>query len=100
MLCIGRRKSAGSVVKQPYWWTESSFFNLQNMANTMVLVSWRDVMHLQFCFFFEHFHLTAFSGIYRYLFGMYAFGLEETNFYDKAEKTAKRVTFVCYSSYH
>ena len=27
----------------------------------------------------------------RYLFGMYAFGLEETNFYQEAEKQARKV---------
>ena len=29
----------------------------------------------------------------RYLFGMHAFGLEETNFYREAEKQARKVIF-------
>ena len=29
--------------------------------------------------------------IYRYLFGLHAFGLEETNFYREAEKQARKV---------
>lgn len=35
--------------------------------------------------------------IYRYLFGLHAFGLEETNFYREAEKQARKVHMIVHT---
>ena len=46
-----------------------------------------------FCFFNDYILCT------RYLFGMHAFGLEETNFYREAEKEARKVGTVCIAKF-